>query len=293
MTYNSQKWTLLAMVNWVAEYFAAKGISESRLNAEHIIAHALNISRLDIYLKFDLILTSEELTKIKVLIKRRATHEPLQHILETQPFRKVDICISNDALIPRPETEIVVEYALEKIPKDHPFKILEIGVGSGAICAAIAMERENVEIYGTDICEKALLIAKKNTKQFGDRIKLFQGDLFQPINTNKFDLIISNPPYIPDDIWETLEPEVKDFEPEIALKGGKDGLDFYRRILKDASKYLKKESHIILELGDNQAEAVSKIATDNGFTKIEIKKDFSDRERVILIRHAQCDVRSA
>jgi len=278
-----ENWTILKLLNWLTERFTSKEISEPRLSAEHIISHALNLKRLDLYLQFERPLNKDELASIKALIKRRELREPIQYILGSQPFRNVDIKVTKDVLIPRPETEIVVQETLNLIPENSEISLLELGVGSGAILASLANERKKVSLTGVEINEKTLEIAKKNTEDYQERTTLLCGNLFEPINDQKYDIIISNPPYIPEDVWKELEPEVRDFEPKEALVGGKDGLDFYREILNYAPDYLNTGGYLILELGDDQAEEVKKIAQSVGkYTETMIKKDLSDRDRVFI-----------
>jgi len=275
-------WTILKTIEWLTDYLQGKDVPEARLNAEHLIAHSLKISRMDLYLQFDRLLKKDELAELKPLIERRAKREPLQYILGTQPFRKVDIKVRPGVLIPRPETEIVVEEVLKSISNEASIEILELGVGSGAIVAAIASERENVQITATEISPEALAIAKENTAPYNERITLLEGDLFEPVEDKSFDLIVSNPPYMRDDEWPTLEPEVRDYEPLTALKAGKDGLDFYRRIINDSGKHLNPGGLLIMELGDGQGEAVQKLINETSHLEdVVITKDLADKDRVI------------
>lgn len=275
-------WTILKTIEWLTEYLQGKDVPESRLNAEHLIAHSLKISRMDLYLQFDRPLTKNELAELKPLIERRAKREPLQYILGTQPFRQVNIKVRPGVLIPRPETEIVVGEVLKMIPDKSTIEILELGVGSGAIVAAIASERENVQITATEISPDAIAVARENTAPYNERITLLQGDLFEPVSDRRFDLIVSNPPYMRDEEWSTLEPEVRDYEPLTALKAGKDGLDFYRRIINDSERHLNPGGFLIMELGDGQGEAVRKLIDETPhFNNAVITKDLTDKDRVI------------
>lgn len=277
------KWTMLNTIKWLTGYFEKKGLPEARLNAEHIIAHSLGIKRLDIYLQFEKTLTKDELSQLKPLIEKRAERVPLQHILGTQPFRNVDIKVSRDVLIPRPETELLVDEVLKYIDTDADLEIAELGAGSGAILTALASERKNIKLTGTEISAAAIKVADENIAGYKDRISINQGDLFEPLTGKKYDIIVSNPPYIPEEEWENLMPEVRDHEPKSALVGGKDGLDFYRRILNDAPNYLKKDGRIFLEIGDNQKDSVIKLAEDCcKYDEIEIKKDLNGKDRIFL-----------
>lgn len=276
-------WTILKTIQWLTVYLEEKGIKEARLSAEHLLAHVLGLRRLDLYLQFERALNEDELSELKVLIKRRATREPLQYILGTQPFRNLEIKVNSSVLIPRPETELVVQKALEKIPIDADFDILELGIGSGAISAAIADERQHVRITATEISDGAIKTAIENTSMFKERIKILKGNLFEPVVGKIFDIIVSNPPYVSLSVWEGLSPEVRDFEPKEALVGGKDGLDFYRRIIKDSTGFLKPGGWLVLELGDTQKDSVVGIARENGsYRPIETHKDYNGTERIFL-----------
>lgn len=278
-------WTILKLVEWLTEYFAKKGIENPRLDAEYIIAHSLNIKRLDLYLQFDRPLSQKELDKTKTLITRRGNREPLQHILGHQPFRNVDIKVSRDVLIPRPETEILVGEILKIIPKDRETNILEIGLGSGAISAAILNETEKTHITAVDISSRAINLAKENLRTFKDRINIFEGNLFEPVEGRSFDIIVSNPPYCKTGEWESLQPEVRNFEPKEALLAGEDGLDFLREILNSAPKHLNKSGRLFMEFGDGQETALLKIANDSGnYSPVEIIYDLNNKPRIISTR---------
>lgn len=279
-------WSILKMINWMTEYLEKNGISEPRLNTEHLLAYSLKLKRLDLYLQFERILSSSELAEIKALIKRRVAREPLQYIIGTQPFRHVNIKVNKDVLIPRPETEVVVGEALKLIPEDSTGRILELGVGSGAILAALADERKSISLVGTEISEAAFKIAQENTIAYKDRLEIRLGNLFEPVGAEQFDLIISNPPYVPNKDLEILQSEVKDFEPKIALIGGEDGLDFYRLILNDAVRHLSTNAWLVLELGDGQGSDVRTIAEKrNAYKNISIQKDLGGKDRVFLAQN--------
>lgn len=274
------------MIEWMGGYLEKKGVANPRIDAEHLLAHTLGLSRMDIYLQFERILSQEELARLKPLIERRARREPLQYIIGTQPFRHVDIKVDRRVLIPRPETEIVVEEVLNHIPEEAELRVLELGVGSGAISAALADERKRISVTGTEINPDALKIAEENTQPFRDRISLLLGDLFEPVRGVKFDIIVSNPPYISSKDWPNLEPEVRGYEPKEALVAGEDGLDFYRRILNDAANHLTPSGWLILELGDGQRDAVAALIEETGkFNNIIVHKDLGQKDRVISAKY--------
>lgn len=275
-------WTILKMIEWLTGYLKDKAVQSPRLDAEHLMAHALRLSRMDLYLQFERVLTKDELSKLKPLIERRAKREPLQYIIRNQPFRHVDLEVDRNVLIPRPETEIVVDEVLKLISADSDMKVLEIGVGSGAICASLAHERKNISITGIEISAGAIAVARKNVGAFSDRVELLQGNLFEPVMGRRFDLIVSNPPYCASADWLTLESEVKDYEPKEALLAGEDGLDFYRRILNDAPNHLTNGGWIILEIGDGQKNAIIAILEKTGgYADVKVAKDLNNKDRVL------------
>lgn len=275
-------WTILKTIEWLTSYLSDKGVREARQSAEHLIAHTLHLSRMDLYLKFERVLTEGELASLKPLIKRRAAREPLQYIIGTQPFRNVEIITEPGALIPRPETEIVVDSALKQIPAGNPVKVLDLCTGSGAIACAIANERPLAEIIATDISPIALKIAEKNIGNYKDRIMLRCGDLFEPVSGEKFNVIVSNPPYISNAEWEGLEPEVRDYEPKEALIAGEDGLDFYRKILNSVALFLESGGYLIMELGDGRSKDIAGLADKCGFRDVAVRRDLNEKERVLV-----------
>lgn len=284
----NENWTTLKLITWLTSYLEDKGVSKARLNAEHLIAHGLNLSRMDIYLQFERLLSPDDLAKLKPLAKRRANREPLQHILGTQPFRNVEIKVNSNVLIPRPETEILVGELLKTIPMDSTATILELGVGSGAISAAIADERASVTITGVEICPKALETAKENIEPYKNRVNLLLGNLFGPVKDKKFDIIVSNPPYATEVEWLTLEPEVNKFEPRGAVVAGQDGLDFYRKILNSAPSHLNDAGMIFFEFGDGQAKAIVSIAEKcPGLSEIVVSKDLNNKDRIFTAKYSE------
>lgn len=254
--------------------------ASARLDAELLLAHALQKPRNFLYLNPQYILTAKELDVFNLLLARRSKGEPIAYILQHREFWSLDFFVNEHVLIPRPDTELLVELALQLLPENAPVKILELGTGSGAVAIAIAHERPHWYITATDQSSEALAVAKYNTKNLGVKNILFsQGNWFDALPSPQlFDAIISNPPYIctDDQCMQNLN-----FEPKAALLGGKDGLDAIRKIAHAASRWLKKEKgFLLLEHGNQQALQVKKILLDAGFQHIKCHKDLAGNDRV-------------
>ena len=285
------KMTVLEILNRTTRHLNEHQIENPRLNAELLLAHSMNFSREGLYTHLLDSFKGEEKKKFERLIERRISGEPLQYLLGHQEFWSIDLKVDPRVLIPRPETELLVEHALlllgETSSQGAP-SVLEIGTGSGAIPIALARERKDLSIVATDISREALLLARENSllAEVLSRIQFIQGDLFAPFRLlgerEPFDLILSNPPYINRSEIRGLAREVKDFEPILALDGGEDGLDFYRRILSEAPSYLRKGGWLLMEVGQGQGEKVSeRIARGGHFHRPELIQDFSGIERVV------------
>ncbi|MDY6856899.1 MAG: peptide chain release factor N(5)-glutamine methyltransferase [Thermodesulfobacteriota bacterium] len=287
---NNSIWTILRLLNWTTQYFDKNSIENPRLNAEVLLAHSLNTNRIGLYLNYDKPLKKSELKKYKELIRRRIKREPLQYITGVQEFWSLKLKVSKGVLIPRPETEVLIEEALRLIAQiqwcSKTIKILDLATGTGAIAIALAKELKEVSIVATDISDIAIKVAKENAKLHGVQkcITFLKGDMFHPLQENiePFNLIVSNPPYIPRGDIKDLQPEIRGFEPKIALDGDKDGLRFYRRILPQIGKYLMNGGWLILEVGKGQAQKVTQLIEDSRrFHLTSIIKDFSGIERVV------------
>jgi release factor glutamine methyltransferase len=253
---------------------------ECALNeAEIILEHALQCSRSHLYVNADLVISKERQQVIETAIKRRLTHEPLPYILGSAFFHSKEFFISNDVLIPRPDTEVLVEKILE-IESEGPLFFLDVGIGSGAIAESLASRRRLWNGVGLDISEMALKIARINCSV---QIGLVCGDLFSTLKKERhFDFIVSNPPYISETEMAKLDQSVKDFEPMVALYGGTDGLDFYRALAEKSEALLKKEGRIYCEIGYVQGEAVQNIFFDHGWKNILQFPDLAGRPRVVV-----------
>ena len=277
----------------ISKIFKDKGITNPEREAEILLSYSLEMSRSEIYLNSDRVLKDIEKTQLEKKIQKRIEKTPLQYITKHQEFMGMDFLVEKGVLIPRPETEILVEEAIKKL-KNYKYsdnlEVADLGTGTGVIAISIAKFTEDVIIYASDISKNSLQIALKNAKKHDckDKIIFLQGDLFEPfigrIEKNSLDGIISNPPYINSYDFKSLSPEVKNNEPKIALFGGIDGLDYYRKIIKKSPQYLRKNGFLALEVGLNQSKMVEEliIKTNNFNQDIEIIKDYLGIERVVI-----------
>jgi release factor glutamine methyltransferase len=278
-------------LNWATRYLRDHAIENPRLNAELLLARTLNLSKEGLYVHLQDPLGKEEETVLEELVKRRVSGEPLQYILGHQEFWSIDLNVDPRVLIPRPETELLVEQALSalsKIPSEKACSVLELGTGSGAVSIALAREAGIVSLVATDISREALLLARRNAEKAGvsERIVFVQGDLFSPFRflegRGPFDLILSNPPYVVRSEMIGLAREVKDFEPAFALDGGEDGFVFHREIISQSPKYLRRGGWLLLEVGQGQARGVSEMMEGDGsFDTVGRIQDLSGIERVV------------
>jgi len=276
--------TVLEAVKLSADYLQKKGIESPRLNAELLLAHLLNCKRLDLYLLFDRPLKENEIILYRELLKKRGSFVPLQYIIGNVEFYGLEFSVDSSVLIPRPETELLVDTIIEE-NKNTNLKILDIGTGSGIIAIALAKSLEQPELFAIDISEAALANAKKNAikNDVTDRIKFLQLDVRSDLSLLKesFDIIVSNPPYISKDEFPKLQTELRVFEPAIALTDYADGLSFFKIISEKAIRLLKNNGKLYFEIGKDQSDSVKKILQENGFANIQIKKDYQEIDRVI------------
>lgn len=277
-------WTISSLLNWTVNYFKSKNIQSARLDAEVLLSHVLRQERIYLYVHFDEPMEQNELSKFREYVKKRAQHVPIAYIIGEREFMGLPFKVTKDTLIPRPDTEILVENVLNNVDRDKEIEIVDIGTGSGAIILSLLVNLPKAQGKTVDISSKAIEVAKENAVnlQVNDRCEFFVGDLFAPLNGNKFDLIVSNPPYIPQKDIATLEDDVKEYEPVSALTDGGDGLSYYRRLLSEGKAYIKENGFIALEIGIYQSEDVKQIAMDNGWKNIKIIKDYAGIDRVVL-----------
>ncbi|MCL6471255.1 MAG: peptide chain release factor N(5)-glutamine methyltransferase [Firmicutes bacterium] len=274
------------MLNWATLELKGGSILNPRVEAEYIIGDAVGFSRYELYLNREYVVSPEEYDFITRAVKQRLTGRPLQYILGRQQFRYLNLMCREGVLIPRPETELLVEEALKQLRMlGGTRKVLDIGCGTGAIALSIAHEYKDSVVFATDISPEALEVAKENAKtaNLSDRVRFIQSDVFSGLwdFKNEFDLVLSNPPYIPSGEIVLLQREVQ-FEPRLALDGGKDGLDFYRVIVKDSPRYLKPGGILMFEVGAGQATKVADLLRDTGFfAGIGVINDYQNIERIV------------
>jgi release factor glutamine methyltransferase len=276
--------TVLESINLSTEYLNNKGIESPRINAELLLAHILNCKRLNLYLSFEKPLTEEEINKYRELLKRRSKFEPLQYIIGNVEFYGIVFKVNPSVLIPRQETEILVETIIKQYDKYDALRILDIGTGSGNIAISLAKNLDNSFITALDISEDALNIANENAllNYVNNRTEFIKVDfLKEDFKRKDFDVVVSNPPYISIEEFETLRPELKEFEPKVALTDYNSGFLFYEIISAKSTNLLKPEGRLFFEVGKGQFSYISEIMKKNNFQNITIIKDYSNIERVI------------
>lgn len=264
MAQQQEKWDVLKILNWTKGYLADKGVENPRLEAEWLLCEALSLDRVGLYLNFDKPLSDQELATFRTMVARRAKREPLQYILGTQEFMGLEFQVTPAVLIPRHDTEVLVTEAIQRaqaLPS-----ILDIGAGSGCVAVALAQALSGTEISSVDISPEALEVARGNAERNGVAVHFFQGSLFEPFAGRRFGMVVSNPPYIPKHDLDTLQPEVRGFEPVNALDGGADGLDFYRSIVAQAPEHLLERGWLLFEVGAGQAPDVLALLEQGGFS---------------------------
>ncbi|MBQ9764195.1 MAG: peptide chain release factor N(5)-glutamine methyltransferase [Phascolarctobacterium sp.] len=278
-------WTIMKILNWTKQYFADKGVENPRLDAEVLLCAVLKCERINLYVDFERPLTETELAQFKQYVVRRAAHEPLAYILGEKGFMRNMFKVTPDTLVPRPETELLVEslvMAAEAVGGD--VKILDIGTGSGAIIVSLLDYLPNAKGVGVDISVGALTVAKENAVAIGvvERAGFLRSDVFSALPLDKkFDIIVSNPPYIPAGDIAGLAKDVQK-EPLGALDGGADGLDFYRRITKEAPLHMVEDGLLAFEIGIYQGDAVAEMCRAAGFGAVAIRKDYAGIERMVF-----------
>ena len=275
-----KNWKLLEVLQWTGDYFAKQGIGSPRLDAELLLGEVMGLDRVGLYLNFDRPLLPEELEKYRKLVSRRAEREPLQYILGRTEFWSLPFVVNPAVLIPRPETELLVEEGIARIKPGA--RVLDLGTGSGAVAVALAHEQPDVLVTAMDVSVEALRVTEKNAGINGvkSRIQLLNASFTDPY-PGSYDLILSNPPYVSDQEYEACMPEVKNYEPRLALLGGEDGLDCIRAIVKKASVALEAGGWLMLEVGATQAEMVLDLLKNQGFLETFKRRDYAGIFRVI------------
>ncbi len=306
-----QPWTIQKLLNWITEYFTKKGIESPRLSAELLLSHVLSMKRIELYTQFNKPVTSQQLNQLHDLVKRAGENEPVAYLTGKTEFYSLEFSITPDCMIPRPETELLVERAIEFLrahtvrnamagnilqkekisnePNSGNQLVCDLCTGSGCVAVAIAKNYPDARIIATDISDAALKIAAVNVKKYHleDRITLLCGDLFDPLlsqlDREKFDLIVCNPPYVSAAEFDALAKNIKAYEPRLALFAGTDGLDIHRRVIEKACPFLKTDGALILEIGYLQGPAVKQLFEQVGsLSEIKIEKDFNNNDRLAI-----------
>jgi release factor glutamine methyltransferase len=286
---NTRVWTVRELMKSAMELLQRKGFADARLTVELLLAHALDLQRIQLYLHFDKPLTPEELKQFRTLYERRLKREPVQYIIGSTSFMGLHFAVDSRVLIPRPETETLIEQTMllcQHYSSDMPIHVLEVGTGSGNIAVSIAKYIKHAHVTAIDISKEALIVAEENARMnsVDSQIQFLLIDVFDRMEDafqKKFDLIVSNPPYIPKDEWAQLQAEVRDFEPSVALTDGKDGFEFYHRLIGIIAELLKPGGGIMLEVGFNQAEKVARELKNAGMNQLQITNDLQGVPRVV------------
>lgn len=282
----SAGWTVLKLLRWATDYFAEKGIDSPRLDAELLLAHVLELDRVGIYLNYDRPLQEAELNQLRPLVKRRGQREPLQYICGDTEFWSVPFKVSPGVLIPRPETEILVEEALAR--SGSKGRLLDVGCGSGAIVISLAKELPEWRLEALDISAEAVALTEENAclNGVGERLVIYAGDL-AALPPHCYDLIVSNPPYIAEEEWDELMPEVRCHEPRQALLAG-DGLAAYRQLAGQIGEHLTPGGWLLVEIGCRQGDAVQQLFRAAGLKDVYMRRDYAGQPRVVGGRLPDC-----
>lgn len=277
-----KSWTIGSLVKWAVEDFRARGIESPRLDAELIVAHALGIDRTRVIIDANRPLEGEELTRLRELVRRRRAHEPIAYLRGEREFFGLRFAVDRRVLVPRPDTEALVDVALARTAHiSLSMRMLDLCTGSGCVAVAVARQRPTAKIVAADVSEDALAVARTNVERLGAyNVALVKSDLLSAVSS-RFDIVTANPPYIPSDEIATLAPDVREFEPRLALDGGPDGLDFVRRIVEEAPAHLVPGGVLAIEVGAGEAPAALALLEARGFSDVRSDRDYAKIERVV------------
>lgn len=289
----AEPWTIGRLLNWTTEYLESKGSDEARLEAQLLLCHALDCQKIQLYTRFEETVDDDKRSKFRELVKQRAAGIPVAYLLGTREFYSMEFAITSDVLIPRPETEHLVIETLDRLKArsgEEGLRFLELGTGSGIIAVTVAKHAKQVTGLATDISEKALEVARGNAEKHGvaERIEFTSGDLFDAVPVGeKFDIIVSNPPYVADSEKSMMDPQVIAHEPHVALFADEEGTAVLRRILEQAVDYLKPGGWVLLEFSPMIASRVAKFAEQLGhYQQISIGKDLAKHDRYLVAQKA-------
>ncbi|HOV99414.1 MAG: peptide chain release factor N(5)-glutamine methyltransferase [Bacteroidetes bacterium] len=287
---SGKQWTLRELMRTAIDYLAEKGFDEARLTVELLLSHVLNLQRIELYTNFDRPISQKELIIFRTLFARRLKHEPVQYIVQSAFFMGLQFEVDSQVLIPRPETETLVEEVLLECKKrfPDPLRVLDVGTGSGNIAISVAKYAPNANVTAIDINPEALIVAHGNAQrhQVVSRIEFLQADIFQLKDELKYeyDVIVSNPPYVSVDEWETLQPEVRNFEPRHAITDDGNGFSFYKQLLILSDRLLKPDGLFAVEVGFGQSPHVELLLSSAGYIDITSVYDLQKIPRVIRAR---------
>ncbi|MBW2366475.1 MAG: peptide chain release factor N(5)-glutamine methyltransferase [Deltaproteobacteria bacterium] len=286
-------WTILRLLGWTTEYFTSHGVASPRTDAEILLAHTLGLRRIDLYVRHEQPLSKPELGRFRKMVQRRAVREPVAYITGRKEFWSLNLTVSPAVLIPRPETECLVEAALDRLAalgdRSAPRRILDLGTGSGAVALALAAQRPIDLIFASDSSKAALVAAEKNALENGlaGRVQFFCAHWMNALHSPmcNFDLILSNPPYIPSGQIEQLQPEITRYEPRSALDGGPDGLGCIGHIIDNAPRFLRPGGWVLSEIGHDQGRDLKRIVeADRRYDAPAVTQDYGGHDRVLAIK---------
>jgi release factor glutamine methyltransferase len=276
-------WNIKEILEWTTRYFGDRGIQEPRLDADLLLAHALQKDRVFLYTNYDIPVNKEERERFKELIIRRANHEPLAYITGQKEFMSLHFMVNRHVLIPRPETELLVETALELTKRNSFSRIIDVGTGSGCIAVSLAFYLPDAKVDAVDISAEALEAARENALNNGVKIRFIKGNLLEPcLEQEKYDLILANLPYVASCAYEKLEPGIKKYEPKIALEAGEDGMDLYRTLVPQSYELLNGGGYLLFELSPEQVNTALEITSC--FNEVNIIEDLAGKSRLLQAR---------
>ncbi|MFH1132200.1 MAG: peptide chain release factor N(5)-glutamine methyltransferase [Pseudomonadota bacterium] len=292
-----EKWTVFEVLRWTTQRFSKHGMATPRLDAEILLAHCLSVDRLRLYLDCDKPLAKEELQKYGILVRRRLKSEPVAYLIGEKEFWSLRFEVNPSVLVPRPETELLVEIALAWIDQKQAamersletecvsktnLNVVDLGTGSGAVAIALAHERPDICVWGVDVDPKAVTVAKRNAERNNTKVSFCCGDLLASIPSElQIDLLVANLPYVPTNDFLRLNPEVRDWEPRVALDGGQDGLDLVRRLITEGKSRVKNGAFWAFEIDPSQAQVVKNLLSSHSFGQIQTHRDLAGLDRVV------------
>ena len=288
----NQEWTVRRLIEWTSDFFAEKNLNEPLLSAQILLAETLNCSKVDLYLRYENVVDKDKLAVFRGYIQRASAGEPIAYLIGHKEFFSLDMMVNSSVLVPRPETEILVQWVVRKVrsafSNRKSIEILEIGTGSGCIAIALAKNVPGrTKIIAVDNSDKALAVARENCRRHGveDKIVLRKSNLFEDVGMeNRFDFIVSNPPYITEEDFADLPRHIKEYEPAEALYGGQNGLDVIKPIIAESYNFLAPDGYLAIEIGYNQSESVRELMQERGYEGVEFELDGLEIDRVAMCR---------